>query len=36
MILFIWVFGIMYSLAWSGLLVGYAIEVLPYKLRGKA
>lgn len=35
MIFFIWVFGIFYSLAWSGLLVGYAIEVLPYKLRGK-
>ncbi|KAL8404255.1 hypothetical protein RB594_009206 [Gaeumannomyces avenae] len=35
MILFIWVFGIMYNLAWSGLLIGYAIEVLPYKLRAK-
>lgn len=35
MIFFIWVFGIMYSLAWSGLLVGYAIEILPYKLRAK-
>lgn len=35
MIFFIWVFGVMYSLAWSGLLVGYAIEILPYKLRGK-
>ena len=35
MIFFIWVFGIFYSLAWSGLLVGYAIEVLPYRLRGK-
>jgi MFS family permease len=35
MIVFIWLFGIMYSLAWSGLLVGYAIELLPYKLRAK-
>ncbi|KAK0630055.1 general substrate transporter [Bombardia bombarda] len=35
MIFFIWVFGIMYSLAWSGLLVAYTIEILPYKLRAK-
>ncbi|KAJ0108515.1 hypothetical protein N8I77_004753 [Diaporthe amygdali] len=35
MIVFIWIFGIFYSLAWSGLLIGYAIEVLPYKLRAK-
>ncbi|KAL2270194.1 hypothetical protein VTJ83DRAFT_2378 [Remersonia thermophila] len=35
MIVFIWIFGIFYSLAWSGLLVGYAIEILPYKLRAK-
>ncbi|TLD25560.1 hypothetical protein PspLS_05522 [Pyricularia sp. CBS 133598] len=35
MIFFIWVHGIFYSLAWSGLLIGYAIEVLPYKLRAK-
>ncbi|KAK3383331.1 general substrate transporter [Lasiosphaeria ovina] len=35
MIFFIWVFQICYSLAWSGLLVGYAIEILPYKLRAK-
>jgi MFS family permease len=35
MIVFIWIFGIFYSLAWSGLLVGYAVEVLPYKLRAK-
>lgn len=35
MIFFIWVFGIFYSTAWSGLLVGYAIEILPYKLRAK-
>ncbi|KJR83726.1 uncharacterized protein SPSK_00120 [Sporothrix schenckii 1099-18] len=35
MIFFIWLFGVFYSLAWSGLLVGYAIEILPYRLRGK-
>jgi len=35
MIFFIWVFGVMYALAWSGLLVAYAIEILPYKLRAK-
>ncbi len=35
MIFFIWLFGVMYSLAWSGLLVGYTIEILPYKLRAK-
>ncbi|GAB1310830.1 hypothetical protein MFIFM68171_01040 [Madurella fahalii] len=35
MIFFIWLFGFMYALAWSGLLVGYAIEILPYKLRAK-
>jgi sugar porter (SP) family MFS transporter len=35
MIFFIWLFGIFYSLAWSGLLVGYAIEILPYRLRAK-
>ena len=35
MIFFIWLFGIFYSVAWSGLLVGYAIEILPYKLRAK-
>lgn len=35
MIFFIWIFSVFYSLAWSGLLVGYAIEILPYKLRAK-
>jgi sugar porter (SP) family MFS transporter len=35
MIFFIWLFGVFYSIAWSGLLVGYAIELLPYKLRAK-
>jgi sugar porter (SP) family MFS transporter len=35
MLFFIWIFSVFYSLAWSGLLVGYAIEILPYKLRAK-
>jgi hypothetical protein len=34
-IVFVWVFGIFYSLAWSGLLVAYSLEILPYKLRAK-
>jgi sugar porter (SP) family MFS transporter len=32
---FIWIFGIFYALAWSGLLVAYALEILPYRLRAK-
>lgn len=35
LIVFIWFYQIAYSIAWSGLLVGYAIEILPYKLRAK-
>ncbi|RYP64467.1 hypothetical protein DL769_006660 [Monosporascus sp. CRB-8-3] len=35
MIFFIWLFGFFYSVAWSGLLISYAIEILPYKLRAK-
>ncbi|KAL2131657.1 hypothetical protein VTI74DRAFT_4753 [Chaetomium olivicolor] len=35
MIFFIWLFQVFYSLAWSGLLVGYSIEILPYRLRAK-
>lgn len=35
MIFFVWLFGVFYSLAWSGLLIGYTIEILPYKLRAK-
>ncbi|KAI1813132.1 general substrate transporter [Poronia punctata] len=35
LIFFIWLFQIGYSIAWSGLLVAYAIEILPYKLRAK-
>ncbi|KAL3427202.1 hypothetical protein PVAG01_00711 [Phlyctema vagabunda] len=32
---FVWMFSVFYSLAWSGLLVAYALEILPYKLRAK-
>jgi hypothetical protein len=32
---FVWLYGVFYSLAWSGLLVNYTLEVLPYKLRAK-
>jgi hypothetical protein len=32
---FVWIFGIFYSFAWSGLLVAYALEILPYSLRAK-
>ncbi|KAL8372308.1 hypothetical protein RB595_001886 [Gaeumannomyces hyphopodioides] len=35
LIFFIWVFGIFYAIAWSGLLIGYALEILPYVLRAK-
>ncbi|KAM0813233.1 putative General substrate transporter [Seiridium cardinale] len=35
MVFFVWLFGFMYSIAWSGLVIGYAIEILPYRLRAK-
>ena len=31
----IWLFGVFYSIGWSGLLVAYTLEILPYKLRAK-
>lgn len=34
-IVFVWVFGIFYSIGFSGLLVAYTLEVLPYHLRAK-
>ena len=34
-IVFIWGFNVCYSIAWSGLLVGYALEILPFKLRAR-
>ncbi|KAI8246947.1 Lactose permease [Colletotrichum sp. SAR 10_96] len=35
MIFFIWVFNVAYAIAWSGLLISYAVEILPYTLRAK-
>jgi len=35
LILFVWLHGVAYALAWSGLLVAYTVEVLPFKLRAK-
>jgi len=32
---FIVLFGTSYSLAWSGLLVAYTVEILPFKIRAK-
>jgi ADP-dependent phosphofructokinase/glucokinase len=34
-ICFVWIFGIFYSIGFSGLLVAYTLEVLPYHLRAK-
>lgn len=34
-IVFVWFFGIFYDIGWSGLLVAYALEVLPFHLRAK-
>lgn len=32
---FIWIFSFSYALAWSGLLVAYTVEILPFKIRAK-
>ena len=32
---FIWIFNVCYSFAWSGLLVAYTVEILPFKIRAK-
>jgi sugar porter (SP) family MFS transporter len=32
---FVWIYGVCYAFAWSGLLVAYALEILPYALRAK-
>ncbi|KAF9880582.1 MFS hexose transporter [Colletotrichum karsti] len=34
-LVFIWVFGIFYDIGFSGLLIAYALEVLPFHLRAK-
>lgn len=32
---FIFIYYIFYNMAWSGLLVGYGVEILPYNIRAK-
>src|SRR5687768_15682789 len=34
-IAFVWLFGVFYDIGFSGLLVAYALEVLPFHLRAK-
>lgn len=34
-ITFFWLHGVAYAFAWSGLLVAYTVEILPFKLRAK-
>ena len=34
-LVFIWMFGIFYDIGFSGLLIGYALEILPFELRAK-
>jgi len=34
-LVFIWLFGISYDIGFSGMLIAYALEVLPFKLRAK-
>jgi MFS family permease len=34
-VVWVWMFSVFYALAWSGLLVAYSLEILPYKLRAK-
>ncbi|KAI2617328.1 sugar transporter-like protein [Hypomontagnella submonticulosa] len=34
-LVFIWLFGIFYDIGFSGLLIAYALEVLPFQLRAK-
>ncbi|KAF2096612.1 general substrate transporter [Rhizodiscina lignyota] len=32
---FVFLFGVMYNFAWNGLMMAYAVEILPYKIRAK-
>lgn len=34
-IAFVWLFSLFYHVGFAGLLVGYALEILPYHLRAK-
>jgi hypothetical protein len=31
----IWLFDVCYSIAWSGLIVAYALEIVPFRLRAR-
>ena len=31
----VWIFSACYAFAWSGLLVAYTVEILPFKIRAK-
>jgi hypothetical protein len=31
----IFIYYLFYNIAWSGLLVGYTVEILPYSIRAK-
>ena len=31
----IFIYYVFYNLAWSGLLIGYTVEILPYNIRAK-
>lgn len=34
-IAFIFLFSFSYAIAWSGLLVAYTVEIMPFKIRAK-
>lgn len=34
-VLFVWLHGVAYAFAWSGLLIAYTVEILPFKIRAK-
>jgi hypothetical protein len=34
-VVMIFLYYIFYNSAWSGLMVGYAVEILPYNIRAK-
>ena len=34
-LVFIWTFGVCYDIGFSGLLVAYTLEILPFRLRAK-
>ncbi|KAI0026216.1 sugar transporter-like protein [Xylariomycetidae sp. FL0641] len=34
-LVFVWLFGIFYDIGFSGMLIAYALEILPFRLRAK-